>query len=159
MTIDGTNIFVAFTSLNYIAEYTTSGQVISNILISGLNLPVGLAADGRGHIFVSNYGNGTVGEYGTDGSVINPALISNLNGVFAVAVQRTAPILNISKTAGAVSVTWPALANFFLQTNADLRTTNWSLDANVAVNNGTNTASITSPTNTLFFRLESTNGD
>jgi hypothetical protein len=158
MAIDGTNLFVAFQSLNKVAEYSTSGQVINTNLISGLNEPLGIAADGRGHLFVANYGNGKIGEYGTDGSVINPALISNLNGVSAVAVQRTAPNLNISETGGVVSVTWLALTNYFLQTNNNLLTANWSVDANIAVNNGTNIVSIAQPTKALYFRLESTNG-
>lgn len=158
MTIDGTNLYAAFNGPGYIAKYSTSGQVISTNLISGLSGPWGVAADGHGHLFVANNGNGTVGEYGTDGSVINSNLITGLNAPWAITVETEAPALGITQSNNTVYVTWPAITNFFLQTNHDLSVTNWGTDTNFSTSNGTNLATITPPEGALFFRLKSTNG-
>lgn len=158
MTIDGTNLYVSFYNFGYIAKYSTSGRVISTNLISGLQGPAGVAADGQGHLFVANRSSGTVGEYTTDGAVINASLITNLNQPWAIAVE-IAPTLAITRSNNSVRVTWSAPTNYFLQTNANLLTANWTTDTNVTFTNNTNTATVSPPTGNLYFRLKSTNGE
>jgi hypothetical protein len=62
-----------------IGEYTASGLVISDPLISRLDVPTALALDGFGHIFVAEgFSGGTIGEYTTSGVEVNATLISGL---------------------------------------------------------------------------------
>jgi hypothetical protein len=46
-------------------------------LISGLNLPTGIAISGS-DLFVANFNTGTVGEYTSSGATVNASLISGL---------------------------------------------------------------------------------
>jgi hypothetical protein len=58
-------------------------------LVSGLNIPSGLAVSG-GDLFVAQYVaqyNGMIGEYTTDGATVNTALISGLNNPLGLAVS------------------------------------------------------------------------
>jgi len=159
MAIDGTNLFVALFLNNRVAEYSTTGRIITTNLITGLNGPYGLAADGQGHLFVASYNSGTVAEYTTSGALINPSLITGLNAPVALAVEvvTVAPSLGIRQARNTVMATWTGTAGFLLQTNPDLTTPNWRVDNDVTSANGTNTAVVASPTGKLFFRLESTN--
>jgi sugar lactone lactonase YvrE len=64
-------------------EYSTSGALIQQGLISGLGLPTSLTYDGNGHLFVGTIneafgtGGGTVGEYTITGATVNANLISS----------------------------------------------------------------------------------
>ena len=61
-----------------IGAYTTSGATVNAALISGLDLPFGIAVSGS-DLFVANIDGGTIGEYTTAGATVNAALISGLD--------------------------------------------------------------------------------
>ena len=86
---DGNGHLFVLTYGGVVGEYTTSGAAINPLLITGLgNRTYGLALDGKGHIFVSNYENGTISEYTTTGETVNGSLISGLNGPVGIAVDK-----------------------------------------------------------------------
>ena len=70
-------LYVSLNGANIVGEYdATSGAAINANLITGLNLPRGLALSGN-NLLVSNVGGTTVGEYNaTTGAVINATLIA-----------------------------------------------------------------------------------
>src|SRR5690242_10175476 len=56
---DGNGHLFVLTYGGVVGEYTTSGAAINPLLITGLgDRTYGLALDGKGHVFVSNYQNG-----------------------------------------------------------------------------------------------------
>ena len=55
------------------------GTTVNASLISGLTEPFGIALDGAGHMFVTDYAGGTIGEDNLDGTAVNASLISGLN--------------------------------------------------------------------------------
>src|ERR1700722_2179150 len=69
-----------------IGEYTTSGATVNAALISGLNIPEGIAVSGS-DLFVTNVQTGMIGEYTTAGATVNAALISGLNIPEGIAVS------------------------------------------------------------------------
>src|SRR5690242_18215293 len=69
---DGNGRLFVLTYGGVVGEYTTSGVAINPLLLTGLgNHTYGLALDGKGHLFISNYENGTIGEYTTSGETVN----------------------------------------------------------------------------------------
>ena len=82
---DGTKLYVSEYDQGVVAEYdSATGAVINSSLISGLNLPTGMAIAGS-KLFVVNSGNGVIGAYSLDGTPINAALITGLDSqVFSV---------------------------------------------------------------------------
>ena len=77
---DAQSILLASTSA--LAEYSLSGQLIANPLLTGPLLmggPFGIAELG-GDVFISN--GSTVSEYTTAGVLVNPALITGLSQAF-----------------------------------------------------------------------------
>ncbi len=86
MTCDG-NGHLFLTRDGFIGEYTTSGATVNATLVSGLDpREFGIALDGSGHIFVSNFSAGTIGEYTTSGTTVNNALVSGLYEPMGLAV-------------------------------------------------------------------------
>jgi hypothetical protein len=89
VTDDGSKLFVADYYGETVGEYNAqTGAAIDASLITGLNLPTGIAIAGS-KLYVANSGNGTIGEYNLDGSVVNAALITGFNsplGIFHLAV-------------------------------------------------------------------------
>jgi hypothetical protein len=158
MTLDGTNLYVSYNSINAVYQYSTSLALITNNLIPGLSGPVGIAADGQGHLFVASSG-GIIGEYTTSGAVVNASLITGLSNPRGLATgYNPEPTLNISHANTSVTVSWSAPTNFVLQTNSNLATANWIADTNFFITNGSN-VSISTATNVLYYRLRSTNGE
>jgi hypothetical protein len=94
--------------------------------------PAAIALDGAGHIFLADDEASTI---------LKGTLFA---GVPNVAISRTTP--------NAATIWWVG-AGYTLQTNANLRTTNWgAYGGTVNSNNGTNSVTVT-PAGTLFFRL------
>jgi hypothetical protein len=84
-------LFVTGPLSNTIGAYTTSGGTVNAALISGLNIPLGIAVVGS-DLYVTNFGDGTVatgtiGEYTTSGATVNAALISGLRDPAGIAVD------------------------------------------------------------------------
>ena len=69
--VSGDKLFLADLYSGLVAEYTTSGALMAK---SGLDLRIAVFG---GHLFVTNFGNGTVGEYdAATGAPIDTALVS-----------------------------------------------------------------------------------
>jgi len=90
ITVSGSNLYVADSSHNLIAEYNaTSGAAYNGgngTLITGLYDPYGVAVSGS-DLFVANFGTGTIGEYdATTGATINASLVSGLEEPMGIAV-------------------------------------------------------------------------
>jgi hypothetical protein len=66
-----------FAGVGAVGEYNFDGSAINSNLISGLNLPWGIAVSPT-NIYVSDYANGTVGEFTLSGAPVNTSLISGL---------------------------------------------------------------------------------
>jgi glucose/arabinose dehydrogenase len=79
-------IFLDNAQAGTIGEYSLSGDPINTSLVSGLDLPAGMAIEGD-DIFVANERSGTIGEYTTSGAVVNSSLITGLQGPFSLAVS------------------------------------------------------------------------
>src|SRR5690242_5638041 len=79
-------IFVASVTFGTIGEYTTAGATVNPALISGLNVPVGIALSGS-DLFVVNAESGTIGQYTTAGATVNPALISGFSNPAGIALS------------------------------------------------------------------------
>ena len=62
-----------------VGEYTTSGATVNSSLISGLDpREYGIALNGSGNIFVSNFSQGSIGEYSSTGVPIDASLVTGL---------------------------------------------------------------------------------
>ncbi len=87
-TARGGNIYVtANVAGGTIGEYNaTTGAVVNAALVSGLNVPTGIAVFGS-DLFVANQNSGTIGEYTTDGATVNASLVSGLNRPNGIAVS------------------------------------------------------------------------
>src|SRR5271170_2250391 len=80
----------------FVGEYTTSGATVNASLISGGDArEFGIALDGNGHIFVSNFTSGTISEYTTTGTFINASLVSGLSEPMGVVVVPEPSIYSI----------------------------------------------------------------
>ena len=77
---DSGHMFVPRQGFGAIAEYTTSGTLINNNLITGLSYPVYTGFDGQ-NLYVAelNNGNSRIGKYTTSGTPINPNLITGID--------------------------------------------------------------------------------
>lgn len=75
---DGTgNLFVA-SGGGFVGEFTTSGAIVNNSVISGF--PVGGLAVAGDNLLVENGLNGTIMEYTTSGELVNASLIPGAGG-------------------------------------------------------------------------------
>jgi hypothetical protein len=74
-----------------------------------------------------------------------------------ISVVQTPGVPNLTVTFGgpnSVSVSWPNLGSYTLQSNGNLATTNWaSYGGTVTTTNGISSVTITPLTGNLFFRL------
>lgn len=75
----------SYTYMGIVGEYTTAGEIVNSSLVTGLNNDYGVALDGAGHLFVTDWGN-TIGEYTTSGEVVNASLITDNNGPASIFV-------------------------------------------------------------------------
>jgi PEP-CTERM motif/NHL repeat len=66
LAFDGGNLFVASITGNTVAEFNSSGTLITTL--TGLNSPWGLAFDTGGNLYAANSGNGTIEEFASAGS-------------------------------------------------------------------------------------------
>jgi hypothetical protein len=127
MAISGTNLFVSSDSANGIYEYSTSGAPVNPLLISGLNVPEGIAISGN-DLFVVNEGNGKIGRYFTSRAVVNASLISGLDEPTYIVISPVAPVLSSSAFSnGEFQVTFNATADqiYTVQMTTNLLSTNW----------------------------------
>jgi sugar lactone lactonase YvrE len=77
---DSGHMFVPRQGFGAIAEYTTSGTLINNNLITGLSNPVYTGFDGQSlYVAELNNGNSRIGKYTTSGAPINPNLITGID--------------------------------------------------------------------------------
>jgi hypothetical protein len=132
--ISGTNI-VGF----YLDNSNTShGFLYNGSTYITLDDPLGV--NGTGALGIS--GADIVGYY-SDGSSINHGFLAT----------PTIP-LTVTHSVNIVKISWPyPSANWTLQQNPDLSTTNWTPSAGIS-NDGTNNfITMTLPTGNLFFRL------
>jgi hypothetical protein len=81
-----------------------------------------------------------------------------VGGIWTAQATIQPPPLLIAQTGARVSVSWPALPGWILQTNNDLTMpVAWSPATGVQTSNGTNYLRLRSPTGSSFFRLSATN--
>ena len=71
------NLFVAYGG-GPVGQYTTSGAIVNNYLISGF--PPGCLAAAGNNLYVENGLNGNIAEYSTAGSLVNASLIIGADG-------------------------------------------------------------------------------
>ncbi|HEY5043090.1 MAG TPA: NHL repeat-containing protein [Verrucomicrobiae bacterium] len=147
------NLFVADTFNNTIRKITPSGTNWVTTTLAGaadgssgstdgtgagalFSNPDGIAVDGAGRLFVGDTANGT----------IRMGQIPVVTSVPNLAISLAAP--------NTVTVSWPVLGSYTLQTNGVLTTTNWgNYGGAPAISNGTNSITISPPVGNLFFRL------
>jgi len=100
--------------------------------------------------------NGTIGQHDAGGPMTggNHTLTGGFWSLISIAQTPGAPTLYISQSIGAVTVYWQNVSGWTLRQNNNLSTpASWSASGGVSTANGTNSITITSPTETLFFRL------
>jgi hypothetical protein len=68
-----------------IGRYVTGTQIWTSGLVTGLNMPTGIALSGS-NLFVASYGDGVIGEYTINGDIINGSLVANLGGPAGIAI-------------------------------------------------------------------------
>jgi hypothetical protein len=74
---------------------------------------------------------------------------------FSVLLNTAVYALKIKATAGNIAITWPSIwANWTLQQNTNLATTNWLTSAGIFDNGTTKTLTLAAPKGNLFFRLK-----
>ena len=96
--------------------------------------------------------SGTIGQHDAGGPMTGGSYSLN-GGFWAIYAVQTAgaPILTITYSNHQAIVSWsPSITSWVLQTNTDLRTTNWGNYLGTIVNN---TVTNLPPPNNLFFRL------
>jgi len=86
MVISGTNLFVALTGSNCVAEYSTSGKLLNPSFITGLTFPECMAISGT-NLFVGQL-NG-IAEYTTSGQLVNSSLITGIQQPLGIAISGT----------------------------------------------------------------------
>jgi hypothetical protein len=102
---------------------------------------------------------GTVGQQdaGTAMTGGNYSLTGGFWSLIALVQSAGAPTLSIAHSGNSAIISWPSPSTgFFLQTNGNLASTNWSTYTGTIVTNGagtTNSVTITPPVGNLFFRL------
>jgi hypothetical protein len=135
----------------------TNGSGTVNPNFNGAWLPVGqpyslIATPGAGYVFFRWTGSLT-----TNNSMLNFVMTSNRAFTANFANQTSPPVGIDSGSSSQLVISWPAgAANFVMQTNGDLGTTNWGdYDPTMITTNGTAEQIIVNPTNrNLFFRLK-----
>ncbi len=105
--MDGSgHLFVSNEGTGTIGEYTTSGGTVNSALISGLDNPAGIALDGKGNLYVANYGNipgqGFIGEYTTSGNVVSNSLVSDLDRPVGLAIGPDGNLYEVNAGANTV---------------------------------------------------------
>jgi hypothetical protein len=100
--------------------------------------------------------SGTVGQPDASGAMTggNYSLTGGFWALISVAQTPGAPTLFISHSGNTVTVYWQNVSGWSLQQNANLATANWTTNSGVINTNGTNYLNLTSPTGSLFFRLQ-----
>ena len=72
--------------IDTIGEYAISGATVNASLISGLNVPLGIADSGSNLFATTGLAN-TVGEYSTSGATVNASLITGLDDPNGIALS------------------------------------------------------------------------
>jgi hypothetical protein len=103
--------------------------------------------------------SGTIGQHDASMAPMTGGDYSLTGGFWSfisVLQSAGAPVLAIRYSSNRVIVSWPSsAANYVLQQNSDVTTTNWTI-SNFTVNDegATNSITIAAPTGNLFFRLQ-----
>ena len=80
---------------------------------------------------------------------------NTLTVLINVVQTADAPMLSISHSGNAVTVSWQNTGSWTLQQNADLASTNgWANSSGVTTSNGTNSITISNLSDNWFFRLK-----
>jgi hypothetical protein len=100
--------------------------------------------------------SGTIGQHDAGGPMTggNYSLTGGFWALIAVVQMPGAPTLFISHSGNTVTVYWQNVSGWSLQQNANLAAANWTASSGVINTNGTNYLNLTSPTGSLFFRLQ-----
>lgn len=90
--VQGQSLFVA-TGNNTVTGYSLSGGAAPRTPFTTTTIPVALAYDGHGTLFVASdngipYNQGTIGSYGAFSATGNPSLITGLNLIFPMALDN-----------------------------------------------------------------------
>jgi hypothetical protein len=103
--------------------------------------------------------SGTIGQQDASTAMTggNYSLTGGFWSLIALVQNAGAPMLTIAQSGNSAIISWPAPSTgFFLQTNSNLATTNWSIFNGTIVLNGagtSNSVTITPPVGNMFFRL------
>ena len=127
----GTNWVVS--TLAGVADGSAGGSADGTGTNALFSYPYAVAVDGVGNLYVGDTLNSTIRK----GYI---AAVPNLTIGFG------AP--------NSVVISWPSLGSYTLQSNGNLATTNWvNYGGTVSAGTGTNSATISPPVGSLFFRL------
>ena len=88
--MSGADLFIVNQTAGTISEYTTSGDLISASLVSGLNSPTAIAVCGT-DLFVTDQNGAEIGEYTIWGDVVNPTLVTGLGRSYGIVVTEDVP--------------------------------------------------------------------
>jgi hypothetical protein len=161
------NLFMSDFTAGDIYKFTNSGGTLSSTpttFATGFNTPRGLAFDSGGNLFLADQNACLIYEFTNSGGVLssNAAIFANLVALGYLpeyfAFGLAPPSLTIASSgSNSAMISWPSPSTgYFLQTNSNLATTNWTLYTGTIVTNGagtTNSVAITPPVGNLFFRL------
>src|ERR1700735_867305 len=86
-------ILVANSGDNTVTTYTTDGDRVSPTITDGVNVPLGVAVDGKlNRIYVANAGDSTITTYTKNGSRTSPTIVVDVNQPYAIAVDSAGKI-------------------------------------------------------------------
>lgn len=152
ITVDGTGrLFVADTYNQTIRKIAPAGtNWVVSTLAGVADGSAGGSADGTGTNALFSYPY-AVAVDGVGNLYVGDTLNSTIRKGYIAAV----PNLTIGFGApNSVVISWPSLGSYTLQSNGNLATTNWvNYGGTVSAGTGTNSATISPPVGSLFFRL------
>ena len=119
--------------------------------------PFGIAYDGTsGNFYVADGFSGQISKISPDGLTVSPFAIGGISAPRFIAIEPAGVpnLIILTNGPNSAKVLWPNTGAFTLQQNNNLATTNWVTSGFTITNGfGTNFATISPLTGTLFFRL------